>query len=86
MHYSSHATHPPGNLCNLNWYPPPPCACKALSKHGVDFQKAYDSVSFSFLKPALLYIGLSPAYVGVLMSLMSGPILFFAWDGALILK
>ena len=47
----------------------------------VDFQKAYDSVSFDFLTVALEYIGLPAAYVSVLVSVMSGPIMFCVGRG-----
>ena len=39
-------------------------------------RKAYDTVSFTFLRAALAYIGLQAAYISVLLSVMGGPILF----------
>ena len=42
----------------------------------VDFQKAYDSVSFNFRTVAVDYMGLPASYVSVLVSVMSGPIMF----------
>ena len=47
----------------------------------VDFHKGYNSVSFSFLRTTLTYTGLSPAHVGVLMSVMVGPVLFCVGRG-----
>ena len=42
----------------------------------IDFQKAYDSVTFEFLRKALEYVGMPLPYVSVLMSIMEGPIVF----------
>ena len=47
----------------------------------IDFQKAYDSVTFPMLTVSLLYVGLPVAYVRVLMSVMSGPIMFCVGRG-----
>ena len=47
----------------------------------IDFQKAYDSVTFPMLKVSLLYVGLPEAYVSVLMSVMSGPVMFCVGKG-----
>ena len=41
----------------------------------VDFQKAYDSMSFAMMRVALQYIGLWVVYVSLLMVVMQGPIL-----------
>ena len=48
----------------------------------VDFQKAYDSVTFTLLRVTLIHLGLPLAYVGLLMSVSAGPF-YFAWGGAL---
>ena len=42
----------------------------------VDFQKAYDSLSFAMLRLSLLYIGVPAAYVTQMMSVVSGLMLF----------
>ena len=42
----------------------------------VDFQKAYNSVSFAFLRTALTHVGLPQAYVSLSLSVMAGPVLF----------
>ena len=42
----------------------------------VDFQKAYESVSCSFPRAALIVIGLPPSYVSLLLSVMAGTVLF----------
>ena len=54
---------------------------RELMMVAVDFQKAYDSVSFDFLTAALEYIGLPASYVSVLLSVMSGPIMFCVGRG-----
>ena len=47
----------------------------------VDFQKAYNLISFDLLTVALEYIGLPASYVSVLVSVMSGPIMFCVGGG-----
>ena len=47
----------------------------------VDFQKAYDSVSFPFLRVALGYVGLPASYVSLLLSIMEGKMLFCVGRG-----
>ena len=42
----------------------------------IDFQKAYDSVSFALMECTLLFLGLGVEYVRLLLSVMSAPILF----------
>ena len=47
----------------------------------VDFQKAYNSVSFAMLRVSPLYTGLPVAYVNVLMLVMLGPVVFCVGRG-----
>ena len=47
----------------------------------VDFQKAYDSVTFTLLRVTLIHLGLPLDYVGLLMSVSTGPILFCVGRG-----
>ena len=56
-------------------------ACTEQILVAVDFQKAYDSVSFDFLRTAQGYIWLPNSYIGVLMSVIAGRILFCVGGG-----
>ena len=47
----------------------------------VDFQKAYDSVTFTLLRVTLIHLGLPLDYVGLLMSVSAGPVLFCVGRG-----
>ena len=47
----------------------------------VDFQKAYSSVFFQFMRVALGYIGLRALYILLPLSIVEGPILFSAAKG-----
>ena len=42
----------------------------------VDFQKAYDSVTFALMETTLVFFGFGEASVRLLLSIMAGPILF----------
>ena len=42
----------------------------------IDFQKAYDSVSFALMRTTLQFLGLREEYVNLLLSVMMAPILF----------
>ena len=42
----------------------------------IDFQKAYDSVSFALMRTMLQFLGLRGEYVNLLLSVMMAPVLF----------